>query len=129
MSTPRPYVRPVPRTWWLRKPAYTRYMLRELTCVLIGAWAGWFAFGMLALARGPEAWAAFVAGLGSAPGIVFQLLVLAAALYHAASWFSLAPRTMPLQIGGRPVPDRWITLAHYAAAAVVTLVLLVVGVI
>lgn len=129
MSTARPYVRPMPRTWWLRKPAYVRYMLRELTCVLIGAWSGWLAFGMLSLARGPESWQAYLDGLASTPGIVFQLLVLAGALYHSVSWFALAPRTMPLRLGGKPVPAAWITLAHYLAAALAAVVLLMLGVV
>lgn len=129
MSAARPYVRTVPRNWWLRKPAYRRYMLRELTCVLIGAWSGWLAFGMLALARGAQAWQGYLDGLASPAGIVFQLLVLAGALYHSVSWFSLAPRTMPLRLGGKPVPAAWITLAHYAAAALAAFVLLLLGVI
>lgn len=128
MSAARPYRRPMPRGWWLRKPAYLRYMLRELTCVLIGAWSGWLAFGLLSLARGPEAWQGFLDGLASTPGIVFQLLVLAAAAYHSASWFALAPRTMPLRLGGRSVAPLWITLAHYAAAAIIALLLLLLGV-
>jgi len=129
MNTTRPYVRPVPWYWWLRRPAYVRYMLRELTCVPIGAWSGWLVYGLVSLARGPEAWTGFTDGLASAPGIAFQILVLASAAYHAVTWFNLAPRTMPLRLGGRRVPAAWITLGHYAVAAVVALALLVMGVV
>ncbi|HKJ95362.1 MAG TPA: fumarate reductase subunit C [Gammaproteobacteria bacterium] len=129
MSMARPYTRPVPRTWWLRKSNYLHYMLRELTCVLIGAWSGWLVFGLVALARGAAAWQQFVTGLTSTAGIVFQVAVLVGALYHSATWFALAPRTMPLRLGGRRVPAVWITLGHYLAAALVAVVLLFLGVI
>lgn len=129
MSTARPYTRAVPRTWWLRKASYLRYMLRELTCVLIGAWSGWLIYGLVALARGPAAWQQFTAGLASPLGIACQLAVLAGALYHSVTWFALAPRTMPLRLGGHRVPAWWITLGHYVIAALVAVTLLVLGVI
>lgn len=129
MSAPRPYVRPLARGWWLRKPSYLRYMLREATCVLIGAWSGWLVYGLVSLARGPEAWLGFIDGLATTPGIVFQALVLAGAVYHSVTWFALAPRTMPLQLAGRRIPATWITLAHYVVAVLVAVALLASGVI
>jgi len=33
----QPYVRPVsPTTWYMRNGRYKRYMLREVTCLLVG---------------------------------------------------------------------------------------------
>ena len=119
----------LPRDWWLQRAAYRRYMLRELTCVAIGAYVAVLIVGLYRLGQGPEAWDAFRAALGSAPGLLLQLLALAFAVYHSITWFALAPRTMPLQIGTRHVPAAWIAGAHYLAWAVITaVVLLAVGV-
>lgn len=117
----------MPLTWWLRSSAYRRYMLRELTCLLIGGWCGWLILGLVSLSRGGEAWRSFVEGLASAPGILFQVLVLVAAVYHSVTWFALAPRTMPLRLAGRPIPAIWITLGHYIAAALVAVLLLILA--
>lgn len=119
----------LPRGWWLQRAAYRRYMLRELTCVPIGAYAALLIIGLYRLGQGPEAWDAFRAAIGSPPGLVLQLVALAFAIYHSLTWFALAPRTMPLHLGTRPVPAAWIAGAHYLAWAVITFaVLFAIGV-
>lgn len=114
----------LPRDWWLRHPAYRRYMLRELTSVALGAYVALLIVGLHRLGQGPQAWDGFRAALASPPGLVFQLVALALAVYHSVTWFALAPRTMPLQIGARHVPAAWIAAAHYLAWALITVVVL-----
>lgn len=126
MTAPRPYRPSMPRSWWLRRSAYRRYMIRELTCVAIGAWSIWLLVGLVRLSQGPTAWRGFLEASASAPGIAFQVVVLAAAVYHAVTWFTLAPRTMPLRFAGRRVAPVWIELGHYLAAALVAAALLIV---
>src|SRR3546814_477272 len=88
-------------------------MLRELTCIPIGAFAVLLIFALLRLGQGAEAWQAFLAALATPLALAWQLLALVFALYHSVTWFALAPRTMPLQIGARRVPAGWIAAAHY----------------
>ncbi|HYW91394.1 MAG TPA: fumarate reductase subunit C [Gammaproteobacteria bacterium] len=104
----------MPLFWWLRRASYLRYMLRELTCVPIAAWIVVATAGLVDLVRGPAAWQGFLHGMASPAGFTFQLIVLIAGVYHAVTWFALAPRTMPLNLGGRQVPGSWIQGAHYA---------------
>lgn len=128
MSAPRPYIRPFPVNWWLRRGSYRRYMLRELTSALIGAWALVMVVGFVRLSEGDAAWNGFVHALMTPSGVLFQIAVLIAAVYHSVTWFGLAPRTMPLWIGGKRVPAAWIAIAHYVAWIVISLiVLLAVG--
>lgn len=118
----------LPNDWWLRHPAYLRYMLREASCIPIGAYAVLLIVALHRLGQGPEAWQGFRTALASGPGVALQLLALAFAAWHSITWFALAPRTMPLQVGARRVPSAWIAAAHYVAwAAVTVLVLLIVG--
>lgn len=124
---PHPYHPTVSPGWWLARPSYFRYMLRELSCVFVGAYTAVLIAGLGALAEGEARWAAFLDGLGSAPGILFQLIALAFVLYHTFTWFALAPRSMPARLGGRPVPAAAITGAHYLVWAAFTLAILWLG--
>jgi fumarate reductase subunit C len=111
----------------LQRASYRRYMLREMTCVLIGAWTLTMVVGVIRLAQGDTAWNGFLAALATPAGVIFQLLALIAAVYHSVTWFSLAPRTMPLRVAGRRVPAAWITIGHYIAWALITLIVLIIA--
>lgn len=118
----------LPANWWLKRPNYLRYMLRELTCIAIGAFALLLIVALIRLGQGPQAWQAFRAALATPLAIAGQLLALAFALYHSITWFTLAPRTMPMQIGTRRVPAQWIAGAHYLLWAVLSaIILLLIG--
>jgi len=123
--TRKPYVRTVPRMlWFLRHPRYMRYMAREFSCLFIGAYTLMLVVGLKRLAEGPDAWAGFLAALGSPGAIVFHLFALAFSAYHSITWFRLTPKAMPVQLGDKFVADRVISGAHYAAWGLVSLVVL-----
>ncbi|HET6602757.1 MAG TPA: hypothetical protein VFG21_00865 [Xanthomonadaceae bacterium] len=123
--TGRPHLREVSRYgWFLRQPRYLRYMARELSCVFIGAYAAMLVVALVRLAEGRQAFEAFVHWLMQPASLVFHLFVLAFALYHTSSWFKLAPKAMPMQIGERFVPEAVIVGAHYALWLVLSLALL-----
>lgn len=121
MNAMRPYEQKLPLTWWLRHPNYVRYMLRELTCVWIGAYIATLVVGLYRLRQGPEQWQAWWQALGSIPGIVFQVMAMIFALYHTISWFALAPSTMPIWRGENQVPEGWVHAAHYLVWVVVSI--------
>lgn len=120
----RPYVRQMTSEWIFRHPRYLRYMVREFSCLFIGAWTLMLVWGLKQLAQGPAAWAAFLEGLQSPASIAFHVLTLAFAAYHSITWFNLTPKALPLQMGEEFVPDGAISGAHYAAWAVVSLAVL-----
>ena len=125
----KPYVRPLsPTTWFLTQPRYKRYMAREVTCLFIFAYTFLLIMGLKRLSEGPDAFNAFVQALGSAPGVLFSLTVLIAAVYHSTSWFNVTPQAMPIQRGEEFVPGKIIVGAHYAVWAVVSLIVLILGV-
>jgi fumarate reductase subunit C len=121
----RPYVRKVERSWWLSHPRYISYMVRELTSLFVGLYCALLAVGLVRLAQGHAAWDGFVAAFSSPLGVTFQLLCLAFAVYHSVTWFMLTPKAMPLMMKGEPVPGKFIVGAHYAAWAVVSIVVLI----
>jgi len=52
------------------------------------------------------------------------VLALIFSVYHSVTWFNLTPKALPLQRGETFVPDGAISGAHFAAWAVLSLVVL-----
>ncbi len=118
--SPRPYERPFPTWWWLRRRLYASYMARELSSVLIGAYAALLLVGVMRLAEGRAAYESFVAALASPAAIAFHVVALLAALIHTTSWFGLAPKAMPARLGAVRLPAAAVVAAHYVAWAVIS---------
>jgi len=120
----QPFVRPLPRaTWYLRNTRYRRYMLREVTCLLVGFYCFLMIWALAVLAGGSaERWEAFLASQQNPAMLVVHAVALVYYLvYMTFDWFKLAPKAMPVQLGEKKLPDRAIVIGHYVAWAVVTL--------
>ena len=83
--------------------------------------------GLLRLSQGAIAFQGWLDALAHPLAILFHLVVLAACLFHAKTWFALAPKAMRVMYGEEPIPDRPIVLAQYIALGVVSLVVLIVA--
>ena len=98
----KPYVREMSRSWWwLSRRRYTAYMIRELTCVLIGAYSALLVVGLMRLSQGRGAYDGFLEALWSPLGLAFHLVAFGFALYHTTSWFNVTPKAMPLRVGAQ----------------------------
>lgn len=113
----KPYTPQVPLGWWLEKPLYIAYMLRELTSFFVATYAATLIIGLWRLSMGPEAWTGFVSVLTSPVMVAYQVIALAFAVYHTVTWFSLTPRTTPLMIGDDFVPPAFVVIGQYVAWA------------
>ena len=120
----KPYVRAMTYRWIFRHPRYLRYMTREFSCLFIGAWTLMMVWGLKQLAEGPAEWAAFLGWLKSPASVAFHVVALGFAVYHSYTWFNLAPKALPLQIGEEFVPEVVIAGAHFVAWAGLTVALL-----
>ena len=124
----KPYVREVSKTtWFLSHPRYQRYMAREVTCIFIMAYTFLLICALGSLADGPGAFQEFLNALRGPWGVLFNVAVLAATVYHSATWFNVTPQAMPIQRGEEFVPGHLIVGAHYGVWAVVSLIILVWG--
>ncbi len=128
MTTKRkPYVRPMPSTWWKTLPFYRFYMLREGTAIA----AVWFSveliYGLFALKHGPESWAGFVSFLQNPIVVILNLIALAAALLHSKTWFELAPKATIIIIKDEKLSPGPIIKGLWAVTALATLVILFVA--
>ena len=122
----QPYVRPMPKaSWYFGNARYRRYMLREVTCLLVGFYCFLLIWALAALASGSaERWDAFLASQQNTAMVVVHAAALVYYLvYMTFDWFKLAPKAMAVQLGEKKLPDRAIVIAHYAAWALVTLLI------
>lgn len=125
MSARNTYVRPM-AGWYRRSPRFMAYVLREGTSVFLALYALILLWGLTALSSGPENYERWLAFLASPLSLLLHLAILLAAVYHAWTWFQVAPKaTPPLTFGGKRVSDRMIIGGGYAACVVVSLVILV----
>ena len=111
----KPYIRPIPNTWWLKNSFYKAYMLREVSCVFITIYTLVLLVGLVRLYQGPEAYQGWLDSLQQPWAIGFSVLMLLSTLYHSISWFKLAPQAMPLQIAGWQVNGPLVVVLHYVA--------------
>ena len=112
MSGPRPYVRPAETLWWAHPP-YLAYTLREATGVAVAGYALVLLAGLVSLASGERAYDAWL---------------LIGMIVHVWTWFRIMPKTMPrLVIGGRLVPQNWITAVGLAMATAAFIIILLVA--
>ena len=118
----QPYVRPVSKTtWYMRNGRYRKYMLREVTCILVAIYSFLIIWGLAALTGGMNSWNAFLQSQQNTAMVVFHAFALVFFLiYQTFDWFKLAPKAMPLQVGEKKLPDIYVIVAHYIAWLIVT---------
>ena len=86
----------------------------------------WFVVFLLVLVHavsgGDAAYQAFLSWAAT-PGImVLNVVSLFFVVFHAVTWFNLAPQAMVVRLRGKRVPGRLITLSNYAAWVAVSAV-------
>ena len=118
----KPYIRPMPATWWLKRTPYLFFMVRELTSVFVAAYVVIFLVMIRRLLEGQAAYEAFLASLRSPLAILFHMVALAFALFHTITWFHLTPKAVAVRIGEERVKPALIIAPNYVAWAVVSAV-------
>ena len=106
--------------WWLRKPSYFLFVMRELSSFFVA----WYVLFLLLLARsvdiGEAAYADFLDWAASPVVVVINVVAFAFIVVHTVTWFSLTPKAMALRVGGWAVPGWLIIGVLYAGLAVVS---------
>ena len=117
---PRWYRRRMSVFWWVGRRSYLIFVLRELSSVFV-AWSVVFLLLLVrAVSQGGPEYQRFV-DRSSAPGMLaLNVVALAFVVFHAITWFNLAPQAMVVRIRGKRVPRSWIAGAHYAGWALLS---------
>jgi len=115
-----------PRTpilWWIKKWAYIRFILRELTSIAVAFYAVVLVLYVGALSESPEAFVSFTEWLGSPVSIGIHAIVFPFLIFLSITWFNLAPRAMVIHLGSKKIPGSVILVMNYLVWAVVSAVL------
>jgi fumarate reductase subunit C len=103
--------------WWLGRRGYVNFILRELSSVFVA----WFVVYLLLLVRavsqGDAPYQQFLRWSGNLLVLLLNLVTLLFVVFHAITWFNLAPQAMVVHLGARRVPGPWIAASNYAAWA------------
>ena len=117
---PKWYRKRVSVWWWMESGSYTGFVLRELSAVAVALFAVVLIAQLRALDRGPEAYARFVEWLRSPLVLAVSIVGFLFILFHAITWFNLAPTAMVVRVRGKRVPDAAISGSNYAAWVVLS---------
>ena len=114
---PRWHRTPMSTWWWLRRGPYLAFILRELSSVFV-AWSVVFLLLLVAAVSGGEdGYRQFLAWAGGPLVVLLNAVSLFFVVFHAVTWFNLAPKAMVMRWRGRRVPGAWVAASNYAAWA------------
>jgi fumarate reductase subunit C len=106
--------------WWLTRGSYLAFILRELSSVFIA----WFVVYLLALIRavgqGAASYERFLEWAGQPAVLLLNLVTAFFVVFHAITWFNLAPQAAVVHVRGRRVPANLIAASNYTAWALVS---------
>lgn len=106
--------------WWVGRRSYLVFVLRELSSVFV-AWTVVFLLLLVhAVSQGGKQYRQFL-NLSSNPWMLaLNVVTLAFLLFHAITWFNLAPSAMVVRLRGKRVPRSAIAGAHFAGWALLS---------
>jgi len=117
---PRWLRHPTSTYWWLQRRAYFVFVLREMTSVFV-AWSTMYLLLLVrAVTRGDAAYQEFL-DWSTGPGVLLlNVVTLGFVLFHAITWFNLAPQALVVKVGRITVPGFLIAASNFAAWMVVS---------
>ena len=128
MGARRPYKRTMSKTsWFLTHARFKSYMLHEASSIFVALYMWLLIDGLFRLAKGPEAWAAWLAFIKHPLVVVISLIAFAFFVVHTMSWFKAVPQALRIQTGEHFVDGKLIIGGHYAALGAFSLFVLILA--
>ena len=90
--------------WWLERPAYFAFILREVSSVFVAWFVVYLVKLLWALAHGAGWYAAFLRWSSHPLVVALNAVTFFFVTFHAVTWFNLAPKAMVVDVGGRRLP-------------------------
>ena len=93
------YWRPHRWAWWMERPGYMRYMIRELTSFFMAGYLVVFLVTLSKVGAGDAAFVEWVDALSGPGWVVAHVVALLAAVWHTVTFFGAVPQAMPIFVG------------------------------
>jgi fumarate reductase subunit C len=117
---PRWYRRRMSVFWWVSRRSYLIFVLRELSSVFV-AWSVVFLLLLVrAVSQGSPEYQQFVDWSSALWMLALNVVALAFVVFHAITWFNLAPQAMVVRVRGKRVARSQVALAHFAGWALLS---------
>jgi len=113
--------RKMSKTWWLEKPAYTVFMLREFSSIFVALVAVGTILQVSALKN--DSYGAFAETLAGPGMTVFGVVALGFALLHSVTFFQAAGKVFVIRMGETRVPESVVIWGHFAAWVALSLLI------
>jgi succinate dehydrogenase subunit C len=108
--------------WWLGRGSYLAFILRELSSIFVAWFVVYLLLLVMAVIRGESRYQEFLDWSGSPSVLALNIVSCFFIVYHAITWFNLAPKAMVLRVGGTRVPGFLIAGSNYLAWAIASAV-------
>ncbi len=107
MSDLRTYKWPMKTFWWVKKPSYFLFVMRELSSIFVAWWVVFLLILVAAVGRGEGAYEDFLDFAENPAVIVLNVIAFAFVVLHTVTWFSLTPKAMDARLArpSRACPD------------------------
>jgi fumarate reductase subunit C len=112
---PKSYHTRVSTYWWLKRWAYSKFILREASSVFVAWIVVLTLLQIRALTRGPAEYAEFQNWLRSPVLLALNAVSFLFVTFHAVTWFNLAPKAMAIRVRGKRLPGLAIAAPNYVA--------------
>jgi fumarate reductase subunit C len=106
--------------WWLHKASYLVFILREISSVFVAWTIVYLLLAVGAVSQGVVAYADFLDWSTEPAVLILNVISVGFLVFHAITWFNLAPQAMVIRVGRRHVPGVLIAASNYAAWAIAT---------
>jgi fumarate reductase subunit C len=117
---PKSYRARMSTYWWLTRWPYLKFILREGSAVFVA----WIVIVTLlqiqALSRGPADYTEFQNWLRSPLVVLLNVVSFFFVIFHAVTWFNLAPKAMAIRMRGNRLPNLAISGPNYVAWVVIS---------
>jgi fumarate reductase subunit C len=115
--------------WWLRKWSYFAFILREISSLFV-AWAvAYLLLIVYTVGQGSVEYNQLLEWSRQPWAMALNVCSVLLLVFHAVTWFNLAPQALVVHLGHRHVPGSVIAASNYAAWVVVSAIIawLIIG--
>jgi fumarate reductase subunit C len=102
--------------WWLGRWSYLLFILREVSSVFVA----WSVVYLLLVAWAVSQGKPFPDWARNPAVVALNVVSLFFVVFHAVTWFNLAPKAMVVRVGGKEIPGAWIAASNYLAWVLVS---------
>ncbi len=106
--------------WWLQRGSYLAFILRELSSIFVAWFVVYLLMLLHAVSQGDASYQEFLSWSATTGILLLNIVSLLFIVFHAITWFNLAPQAIVVRLKGKRIPGALIAASNYGAWVVVS---------